>query len=611
MLNVLLWLPLAVGLVCFLLPRALCGWASVAGSLVTLGLSIALIADFSTGSEALQQLVSEEWIPSLGIRYELAIDGISLFLILLTAIGWLAANLYSALQHPDRARTYFFHLGLAQTAVFGAFLAQDLILFVLFFDLMLIPFYFLIGGWGTGEAVRATIKMIIYTLVGSLLMLVAAVATGVLNAEATGTLTYSIPALASTPLPEGSQQWIFWFFALAFLVKMPAFLAHGWMADAYRACPLPVLALLSGVLSKVAAYGFLRIVLPVFPDATVQYQEIVLVIAVVSILYGSAMAFTQTNVRLIAGYSSIAQLGFITLGIFALRPDGADGSVIQMFNHGLVVLPIFFVIALLYERYGTEDLTEMGGMAKRAPVLAILFVVVTMATLAIPGSANFVGEFYILSGLFQTKDALALVASVGVALAAFYALRMYQRSMHNELPDGVASHEMSLREGVVIAPLVACIVAIAFYPALITDRGEAAVTKTVAAVAAADCSTGAPELAQATLPAELGEGWTGYAPLGDPECLSRYGLGEGEEQGGEEGHGSETEEEPAPESEGEAPQTEEDAPLETPAGGENADVLRCGKLATRTGELDEALLEKCLVSAGIDPEAIVIPGVGE
>ncbi len=513
MLNVLLWLPLAVGLLGIVLPARLVGWAAVAGSLVTLGLSIALVCDFATGSGALQHAVDESWIPDLGIRYQLAIDGISLFMILLTAIGWLAANLYSALQVPDRARTYFFHLGLAQTAVFGAFLAQDLILFVLFFDLMLIPFYFLIGSWGTGNRVAATIKMIIYTLVGSLLMLAAAIATGVLSADPVSGVSFSIPVLAAHPLDLGSQQWIFWFFAAAFLVKMPAFLVHGWMADAYRSCPLPVLALLSGVLSKVAAYGFLRIVLPLFPDATIQYQEIILIIAVCSILYGSAMAFTQTNLRLILGYSSIAQLGFITLGIFALRPEGGEGSVIQMFNHGLVVIAVFFIVALLYERYESDELTAMGGMAKRAPVLAILFVIVTMAMLAIPGSSNFVGEFYILTGLFQSKVVLALIASVGIALAAYYALRMYQRSMHNTLPDGATSREMTLREGVVIVPLVACVIAIALYPALITDRGQAAVTRSVAAVARADCGPDGTTQAKA--------GWTGYAQLGQSDARLR------------------------------------------------------------------------------------------
>ena len=189
---------------------------------------------------------------------------------------------------------------------------------------------------------------------------------------------------------------------------MPAVLVHGWLPDAYRAAPLPVLALLSGVLSKVGAYGFLRVALPLYPEATVQFQELILVIGVASILYGSVMAFTQTNVRLIAGYSSIAQLGFITIGIFSLRPDGADGAVLQMVNHGLVVAPIFLIVALLAERAGTEDLTRLGGLAMRAPVLAALFLIVTLATLAMPGSANFIGEFYILIGVFQAKIVVRL-----------------------------------------------------------------------------------------------------------------------------------------------------------------------------------------------------------
>ncbi len=522
MLNIILWLPLAVGLVCFLLPRNLVGWVSTLGSLVGLGLAIALIFDFTTGSGGLQHVVSESWIPGLGVRYELGVDGISLFMVLLTAIGWLAANLYSAFQRPDSAPNYFFMLGLAQTATVGAFLAQDLLLFVLFFDLMLIPFYILIGVWGTGDRIQATLKMIIYTLIGSLLMLIAAIATAVLSQDALGQLTFNMQALASAPLALGDQQWIFWFFAAAFLVKMPAFLVHGWMADAYRACPLPVLALLSGVLSKVAAYGFLRIVLPTFPDATIQYQEVLMIIAVVSILYGSVMAFTQTNVRLIAGYSSIAQLGFITLGIFALRPDGADGSVIQMFNHGLVVIPVFFIIALLYERFETEDITEMGGMARRAPILAVLFIIVTMATLAIPGSANFVGEFYILTGAFESKVALALIAALGIALAAFYALRLFQRSMHNRLPEGQSSREITLAEASVIAPLVICIVAIALYPALILDRGAASVERVIGAVAFADCGEEALEALEEDFSPE------GAGPLA--ACAEQYGLGRDEGQ---------------------------------------------------------------------------------
>jgi NADH-quinone oxidoreductase subunit M len=491
MLNVLLWLPLVAGALCLLAPRATARWIALAGSLATLGLAIGIVADFETGVSGLQHAVDESWIPDLGVGYRLGVDGISVFLVALTALLWAAATAFSALRgdpdDPERARLYWFLLGLAESACLGAFLAQDLLLFVLFFDLMLVPFFFLIGAFGRpGEdvvsPVRATMKMIVYTLVGSLLMLVGAIATAILATPEGGELSFSLATLRENLLSAGSQEWIFCFFAAAFLVKMPAFPIHGWMPDAYRACPLPVLVLLSGVLSKVGAYGFLRVVLPIYPEAAVTFQEGMLVIGVASILYGSAMAFTQTNVRLIAGYSSIAQLGFITIGIFSLRPDGADGAVLQMVNHGLVVAGVFLIIALLYERSRTEDLRRMGGLATRAPVLAALFLIVTLATLAMPGSANFIGEFFILNGVFQAKIAYAVAASIGVVLAAFYALRLYQRTMHNRLPDGIESREISLRDGAVLAPLVACIVALALWPGLILERGEPSVEQATAEV---------------------------------------------------------------------------------------------------------------------------------
>jgi len=493
MLSLLLWAPLAFGILCLVAPRSASRWIAVAGSLVALGLAIGLAVDVDGSTAGLQHSVDESWIPDLGVSYSLGVDGISVFLILLTALLWAAATAFSALRgYPigdERSRLYYFLLALGETAVLGAFLAQDLLLFVLFFDLMLIPFFFLIGTFGGEGRIAATTKMIVYTLVGSLLMLVAAIATAILAADG-GELTFSLAALRENPLPEGSQGWIFCFFAAAFLVKMPAFPIHGWMPDAYRAAPLPVLALLSAVLSKVGAYGFLRVVFPLFPDATVDFQELVLLIGLASILYGSVMAFTQTNVRLVAGYSSIAQLGFITIGLFSLRPDGGDGAVLQMVNHGLVVAALFLIIAMLYERTRTEDLREMGGLAMRAPVLAALFLVVTMATLAIPGSANFVGELYILNSVFQEKVVYGVLAATGVALAAFYALRLYQRTMHNRLVEGAVSREMSWREALAFVPLVACIVALAFYPGLILERGEAAVEDKVAAVAAETSSQG-------------------------------------------------------------------------------------------------------------------------
>jgi NADH-quinone oxidoreductase subunit M len=506
--QILLWLPLLVGLLCFVVPWRSVPVLAVLGTLAALVLSAALVASFHSGDPGLQHSVDESWIPDLGVRYQLGVDGISIFLVGLTALLWAGATAFSAFRVPDRRRLYFFMLGLGETAALGAFLAQDLLLFVLFFDLMLVPFWFLIGAFGGENRVAATTKMIVYTLVGSLLMLVAAVATAILSSDQVGHLSFSIADLRANTLGTGSQEWIFLFFAAAFLIKMPAVLVHGWLPDAYRAAPLPVLALLAGVLSKVGAYGFLRVALPLYPQATAHYQELILLIGVASILYGSVMAFTQTNVRLIAGYSSIAQLGFITIGIFSLRPEGADGSVLQMVNHGLVVAPVFLIIALLWERSGTEDLTRLGGLAMRAPVLAALFLVVTLATLAMPGSANFIGEFYILIGVFQAKIVYAFAAIVGVVFAAFYAIRLFQGTMHNRLGPDLDSREISLRDAAVLAPLVACIVALALHPGVILTRAQAAVQDKVGAVAQSS-----PPVVPNAPAVRADTGWTAEAPL--------------------------------------------------------------------------------------------------
>jgi NADH-quinone oxidoreductase subunit M len=493
--ETLLWAPLTFALVAALFPARISGWVATLGPLVSLGLAIAVVARFDP-SGGLQHTVDASWIPTLGVRYQLGVDGISLFLVLLTTVLWFAATLWSAISPPERARLYFLMFGLAETAVLGAFLAQDLILFVLFFDLMLIPFYFLFGSWGTEHPGRpeedegpirpvpATLKMFIYTLVGSLLMLAGAIATGILAADG-GPISFNMQHLAADPLGHGSQYWIFWFFAAAFLVKMPAFPLHGWMPDTYRVAPLPALAIFSGVLSKVGAYGFLRIVLPIFPAATTHFQEVILVIAVTSILYGSVMAFSQTSTRLILGYSSMAQLGFITLGIFSLRASGADGAVLQMVNHGLVVAPLMLIAVLLLARAGTDDITRMGGLAVRAPVLAALFLIATLALLAMPGSANFVGEFYILNGIFQAKIVYAFVAAIGIPLAAYYALRLYQHAMHNRKPDGIESREVGPLQGTVIGGLIACIVALALWPGLILHRADKSVGGQLSSTASA------------------------------------------------------------------------------------------------------------------------------
>jgi NADH-quinone oxidoreductase subunit M len=522
-LSVLIWLPLACGLLGAILglrSERLPGLVALVGSVVALGLAIGYIADYTPGA-GLQHVTDVVWIAALGIHYKLGVSGLNVMLVGLTTLLFAAAVLSLNIRtrtsgagaagesgserasetragnagpggeagaggaHPERPRLFYFHFMLAESAVLGAFLAQDLALFVAFFDLMLIPFYFLIGGWGVGpDRVKATIKLVIYTLVGSLLMLAAAIATGVLASEQHGTpLTFVLSSLHALPLSGGSQEWIFLFFAAAFLVKMPAFPLHGWMPDGYRAMPIEVLMVFSGVLSKVGAYGFLAIVLPLYPHAAVHFQTLMLLIALASILYGSAMAFTQTNARLIAGFSSVAQLGFITLGIFALNPQGAQGALLQMVNHGLVVAPLFFIILLLSQRAGgSEDIREMGGLAFRAPVLATLFLVVALATLAMPGSANFVGEFLILLGLFKAKLVIAIVAFSGVVAASVYALRLFIRAMHNRVGAGVDSRELTLLDGLVLVPLVAVIVFFAVYPQLALTRSEGSVKTSVATV---------------------------------------------------------------------------------------------------------------------------------
>lgn len=498
-LSILIWLPLACGALGTIAGRRnerIPGVLALIGALGALGLAIGYIADYAPGTSGLQHVTDVVWIGELGIHYKLGISGLNVFLIGLTTLLFAAATLAANLgtgspPTAPRPRLFWLFFMLAESAVLGALLAQDLALFVAFFDLMLVPFYFLTGMWGRGtreQRVKATIKLVIYTLVGSLLMLAAAIATGVLAARQGGGhhITFVLSQLQALPLGRGSQEWIFLFFAAAFLVKMPAFPLHGWMPDGYRAMPIEVLMVFSGVLSKVGAYGFLAIVLPLFPQGAAHFQTLILIVALVSIVYGSAVAFTQTDARLIAGYSSVAQLGFITLGIFALNPQGAQGALLQMVNHGLVVAPLLFIVAILARRAGgSEDVREMGGIAFRAPVLASLFLIVALATLAMPGSANFVGEFMILLGVFNSKLAIAIVAFAGVVMASVYALRLFIRAMHNRVGSGVDSREISLRDGFVLVPLVAVIVFMAIYPQLALRRSEGSTKAAVASAQAA------------------------------------------------------------------------------------------------------------------------------
>ena len=476
-LSILIWLPLAISLVACLMPRPIVGRFAAVGSLVTLGIAISFLARFKLGHAGLQFVTDDVWISALGIHYKLGLDGLNVALVVLTTVLFSASLAWASFREWPRPRSFYFHFGLAESAVLGAFCAQDLALFIGFFDLMLIPFYFLCGMWGSGDRVRATTKLVIYTLVGSFFMLAGAVATGVLASNQTGSLTFVISALQQVHLSHASQDWIFLCFAVAFLVKMPLVPFHGWLADGYKSMPIPAVAVFSGVVSKVAAYGFLRIVLPLFPYASVHFQMPMLIICLVSILWGTLVAFTTNDSRMVVAYSSVAQLSFITLGIFALKPTGDQGALLQMVNHALVTAPAFFIVAALAARCGgSEQLRDMGGLAFRAPVLASLFLIVALAWLAMPGSSNFVGEFMILLGVFRSKLAISVIAFAGVVGAAFYALRLFISSMHNRLGPRANSREIGIADAAAIVPFVLVILVLAFYPQFLLKRSEPTVS---------------------------------------------------------------------------------------------------------------------------------------
>jgi NADH-quinone oxidoreductase subunit M len=449
-LTILLILPLVGVLIASLGPRNQLGNAAAIATLLQIGFLAPIVLNFKIGTD-LTGFVDEMWIPQLGVHYSLGLDGLNLFMVCLVVVSWSIATFAASRHEFSQPVMFYAMLALAEVGTLGAFMAQDLILFVLFFDLLLVPFYFLIGMWGQdselGDARRATATFMIYTLAGSLLMLVCAVALGVLTSTQNNVpLSFDFIDLQANPVGGGTQNWLFVGFMIALLVKMPIPPLHGWMPITYKATPLPVLIVLSAVVAKLGAYGFLRVVMPLMPHAVNGFQPLLLLLAVIGIIYGSVMAFSQDDTRLVVGYSSIAQIGFVLLGIFAIDPKGAEGAILQMINHGIVVIALFLIIAFLGERVGSEKLSEMGGLAKRAPVFATLFLIVSLATLAMPGSANFVGETYILFGAFTTKFYWGVVATIGVVFGAVYMLRMFQRSMHNRGSAGDEATDARSRE---------------------------------------------------------------------------------------------------------------------------------------------------------------------
>ena len=475
--DALIWLPVAGALAVWLLPLPREGSLGLAFlvALAEVGLWISALLRFDFGDSGLQLSTNASWISDLNVSYTVGLYGFSLWLVGLAVVVCAAATGYALLAGRDRARAYGGLMLFLTGAIVGVFCSQDLLLFYAFFEAMLIPLYVLIGAWGGPGRLGATVKFVIYTMAGSLLMLAAVVAFGISQN------TFSL-------LDSGTStnDWLFLAFVIAFAVKAPIFPFHGWLTDAYRESPPEISAILSGVVSKAAVFGFIRIAIAKFPEPADRFTVPILVFAAISLAYGSLLAFRAPDFRGVMAYSSMAQMGLITLGLFAFNDLGLDGAVLQSVNHGLISGSMFLVAGMIERRTSTGDFSLLGGMARGRPALATVLMTTGIIALAVPGSGAFAGEFLILSGVFTQGWGYAVVGAVAMVLAAMYVLRLISAVLHRARGPAVSDAALDLRvsELGIVVPLVALLLALSAWPNAVSGHSF----------------SGAPI------------GWTGYGP---------------------------------------------------------------------------------------------------
>jgi NADH-quinone oxidoreductase subunit M len=462
-----LWLlPLVGGiLVSFLPPRA-AKWLGLVIALAALAIAALVAASFLPNQATYQFTERDAWIPPLHVFYGVGVDGISLWLLLLNALLTVIAIFATPIT---RRAAPFVGLLLAMSGgLAGVFMATDLVLFYIFWEAMLIPAYFLL--WQFGEGSRpgwAALKFVLYTLAGSLLMLVGVIGEYV----ATGKQTFDLATLATLAPSPSIQFALFFVFALAFAIKTPLFPFHSWLPDAYMAAPTPMLITFAGVMGKAGAYGFLRIAIPLFPQPVDwwDWRWVMPVLAVAAIIWGALMALAQRDMKLLVSYSSVSHMGFIVLGIFALNVQGQQGAILQMVNHGVIIAALFLIVAWISERAGTRDRAAMAGLARRMPVMAGVFAVVTFAALGLPGLNSFVGEFMTLLGAWERAPALAIVGAIGLVLAPVYMLRLFQGAMQGE-PAGIALRsDIKAGQITLLTPLIILMFVLGLYPNVLTN----------------------------------------------------------------------------------------------------------------------------------------------
>src|SRR6266851_2846982 len=505
-LSIILFTPLAGALVLLFVNKQnqdAIRWIANIVAFAGFAISIPLWFWFNPQSPDYQFIERAPWIPSVGAEYFLGVDGFSTLLILLTTMMGFIAILSSWNAITERVKEYYIFLLLLQTGMLGAFMSLDFLLFFLFWEVMLVPMYFLIGIWGSANRLYSAIKFFLYTLVGSVIMLLGILALyfAYHNDPANlGAYSFDITRYQKYAFAANLQWWVFLAFFLGFAIKVPMFPFHTWLPDAHTDAPTAGSVILAAVLLKMGTYGFIRFSLPILPDASRHFVPMIVVLSIIGIVYGALVALAQKDWKRLVAYSSVSHMAMVMLGMFALNPVGITGSIVQQLNHGISTGALFLLVGVVYERRHTREISEYGGLSKVMPVYAAVFLLMTMSSIGLPALNGFIGEFLILQGVFVASKMWAVFAASGVVLGAAYMLYLYQRTMFGrvENPKNEKLLDLSGREFATFAPLIVLAVWIGLYPKPFLDRLDTSVHRVIARVSpqysqlAADCGAASP-----------------------------------------------------------------------------------------------------------------------